>query len=217
METLAMAPTLSRAGSDENVPELRRPQELDALFRRCNPLLSRLCMRWTRGNRADAQDLLAEAYLRAVRATFQGSLLPDNLIAWVSSIIANLARDQLRARSRGTRFLGNKSDVLETICDPHCASEALFATRELLAKTLDDLQRLCPMQRGALLARSAGEEYEAIAACLGTSPANARKLVQTARNQLRARVSPHERILMTGKRRHVIALASRVSVSPTRQ
>lgn len=217
MEALAMPPTLSRAGSHENAPELSRPQELDALFRRYHPLLNRLCMRWTKGNRADAQDLLAEAYLRAVRATCQSSLLPDNLIAWVSSIIANLARDELRARSRGTRFLGNKSDVLETICDPRCASDALFATRELLAKTLANLERLCPMQRGALLARSAGEEYEAIAARLGTSPANARKLVQTARHQLRARFSPHELILTTGKRRHVSALGSRASASPTRQ
>jgi DNA-directed RNA polymerase specialized sigma24 family protein len=110
----------------------------------------------------------------------------DNPIAWVSSIIANLARDQQRAR---TRRNGWNDDFLETLCDPNCDSDALLATRQVLSETLVQVRTLGRMQRAALLARSVGESYEAIAAHLGTSPANARKLVQTARHELRGRLA----------------------------
>lgn len=163
------------------------PNELGAFFRRYNARLSRLCARWARGNREDAQDLLAEAYLRAVCATEQGLLPADNPIAWLSSIIANLARDQQRTRTRRAGSRGD--DVLETICDPSCGSDALLATRELLSKTLDHVGALGPAKRAALMQRCAGQSYEVIAAQLGTSRANARKLVQTARDELRSRLS----------------------------
>jgi RNA polymerase sigma factor (sigma-70 family) len=214
-----MAPTLRRARnrrlSPETVRELSGTLELDALFRRYNPVLSRLCVRWTRGHRADAQDLLAEAYLRAVRAAGQSNLLPESLIAWLSAVIANLARDQLRARGRGTRLL--HEDKLETLCSPHDDSDTLLATRELLTQTLSHIRRLCPTQRGALLARSAGEGYEAIAVQLGTSPANARKLVQTARHALRAQLSAQEMSLIAGKRPRASASGGRALANPTRR
>jgi RNA polymerase sigma factor (sigma-70 family) len=195
-ERLGMNPTprVRRVGkiavSERAVPKRCCPTELDAFFRQYNPSLSRLCARWARGHREDAQDLLAEAYLRAVRATERGLLPADNPIAWVSSIIANLARDQQRARSR--RAGPRDDDLLETVCDPSCGSDALLATRQLLSETLGHVRALSPAQRAALLARSVGESYEEIAAQLGTSPANARKLVQTARGELRGRLSPRE-------------------------
>jgi RNA polymerase sigma-70 factor (ECF subfamily) len=159
-------------------------------------------VRWTRGHQADAQDLLADAYLRVVRNTGRNTLLPDNPIAWMSAIIANLARDYLRAKSRGIRRRAGDSDDLETLRDPNCDSDTTFITRELLWETLDRVQTLSAAQRRALLARSTGEEYDAIAAQLATTPANARKLVQTARRQLRDQLSPHERQLIAGSRKH---------------
>jgi len=168
-----------------SAPALDREQELNTTFRQHYPLLSGLCVRWTRGHSADAQDLLAEAYLRAVNATRRSSVRPDNLISWLSTIIANLARDYLRAQSRGNR-LRDDDDTLAALSDPRGASDATLVTRELLVKTLKEVRNLNPMQRRALLARSVGEDYESIAAQLGTSPANARKLVQTARKALRA-------------------------------
>jgi RNA polymerase sigma factor (sigma-70 family) len=191
-----MPPTL-RTGrkqvvSRESEPELSHTQQLDALFRRHNPLLRQLCLRWTRGHLADAQDLLAEAYLRAVRGSAESTEAPDNLIAWISTIIANLARDRLRTRSRENCHAHGDNDALEFVSDPHCVSDTLFAARELLSHILAHVHSLGPSQRGALIARSTGEEYEAIAEQLGTSPANARKLVQTARNELRTRLAPDE-------------------------
>ena len=213
----ALQSTSKKAGPGGNGAALGRVQELDALFERYNPLLNRLCSRWTRGHRADAQDLLADAYLRAVRATWQNDQRPDNLLAWLLGIIANLARDRLRARSRSSRQLDDESRVLETLRDPGSASEAVFATRELLSKTLAHVKTLTTMQRSALLARSAGEEYEAIAAHLGTSPANARKLVQTARSELRAQLSPHEVMLLTGSRRNSGRPQGRARSTPIEQ
>jgi RNA polymerase sigma factor (sigma-70 family) len=189
-----MAPTLAQQRAGKGVASQRsEPQpcclkELDELFKRYHAPLSRLCAQWARGNPEDAQDLLAEAYLRAICATERGLLPADNPIAWLSSIIGNLARDQQRARIRRA---GPKGDeFLETVCDPNCGSEALMVTREQLSETLHHVQSLGPAKRFALMARSAGESYEAIAAQLGTSPANARKLVQTARGQLRIQLLP---------------------------
>jgi RNA polymerase sigma factor (sigma-70 family) len=217
-----MEPTLRPTRADKRVvsqgtrPESCCPKEWDAFFRRYNPSLSRLCVRWARGHREDAQDLLAEAYLRAVCATEQGKLPADNPIAWLSTIIANLARDQQRARSRRAGP-SNGHAFLETLCDPNCATDALLATRQLLSQTLAHVRALSPPQRAALLARSAGETYEAIAAHLGTSPANARKLVQTARCVLRGRLSPLEMTSITSTRRHSTALGRRAFASPMRR
>lgn len=169
-----------------SVPALDREQELNTMFRQHYPLLERLCVRWTGGHRADAQDLLSEAYLRAVGATRRCRILPDNLISWLSTIIANLARDYLRVQRRHTR-LRDDDDAFAALCDPRGASDTTLVTRERLARTLEEVRYLNPLQRRAVLARSEGEDYEVIAAQLGTSPANARKLVQTARKVLRAR------------------------------
>jgi len=182
------------------LPELDRALDVEALFRLHNALFSRLCARWTRGHHADAQDLLSEAYLRMVRNSARTHSLPENPVAWLSAIIANLARDYLRAKRRGVCRSNDETDLVETLCDPSYDSDAAFLTRELLNETLHQVQNLSSTQRRALLARSAGEDYDAIAAQLATTPANARKLVQTARSQLRARLSPHELRLIAGKR-----------------
>jgi len=172
------------AATMASAPTLDREQELNTAFRQHYPLLNRLCARWMGGNRADAEDLLAEAYLRAVGATRRSGVLPDNLISWLSTIIANLARDYLRAQSRDARL--RDDDAFTGLFDPSGASDTTLVTRESLARTLEEVRNLHPMQRRAVLARSEGEGYESIAARLGTSPANARKLVQTARSLLRA-------------------------------
>ena len=183
------------------VPKCEPTSHLDALFRRHHPLLYRQCARWTRGHHADAQDLLAEAYLRAIRAIEVSSTLPDNLLAWVSTVIANLARDHLRAKHRVTRALSDDIDGVEALADPDGYSDERFMKRELLSETLQKVRWLAPTQRCALLARLAGEEYETIAAQLATSPANARKLVQAARHELRAQFAPHELMLIAGPRK----------------
>jgi RNA polymerase sigma factor (sigma-70 family) len=174
-----------RAVSGISGPRCCCAGEWDAIFRRYGPRVTRLCMHWTRGHRADAQDLLAEAYLRAVCASEQSVALPHNPMAWLSTVVANLARDQRRAAARNRHDPG----LLEAIADSRCASDALLMKRQLLSLTLAHARALTPSQRAALLARTAGEGYEAIAEQLGTSKGNARKLVQTARNTLRGRLA----------------------------
>ena len=197
-----MTATPRRRSND--LPELDRTRALDEWFRLHNAPLERLCARWTRGHQADAQDLLADAYLRVVRSIGQDNPLPENPIAWVSTIIANLARDYLRAKSRGLRARTDDNGDVETLCDPGCDSDSRFMTRELLSETLNRVQNLNATQRRALLARSTGEEYETIAVQLATTPANVRKLVQMARVELRAQFSPHELVLIAGKRKRAV-------------
>src|SRR4051812_44869118 len=88
--------------------------EWDALFRRYEPRVTRLCLRWARGHRADAQDLLAEAYLKAVSASEQRGTPVDNPLAWLSTVIANLARDRQRVRRRGA-WIANDDGFIETV------------------------------------------------------------------------------------------------------
>jgi len=160
-----------------------------------------VCVRWTRGQPEDARDLLAEAYLRVVGNAERKHLRADDPLAWLSTIIANLARDYLRSHTRNMRNRAANDDV-EMLRDPRYDADATFVTRELLAETLTRVQNLSLPQRRALLARSSGETYAAIAARLVTTPGNARKLVQTARSELRAQLSAQELTLIAGKRTH---------------
>jgi len=146
--------------------------------------LHRLCMRWARGHRADADDLLAEASLRALRATRRVAAPLENPIGWLATIVRNVARDRLRAPRRAQwahaaaqTWCASAPDALESI-----------VTKELLTRAAAELRRLPATQRRSLLARAAGDDYASIAAILGTSPQNARKLVQSARSTLRGRL-----------------------------
>jgi RNA polymerase sigma factor (sigma-70 family) len=146
--------------------------------------LHRVCIRWARGHHADAEDLLAEACLRAIQASQRGAAPLGNPIGWLTTIVQNLARDQLRAPDRKRR-----ADVLPE--HAHGVSPDVWdslESKKQLARAAAELRRLPPAQRRSLLARAAGDDYPAIASALCTSPENARKLVQTARNTLRERL-----------------------------
>lgn len=148
------------------------------------PRLLRLCLRFTRGNLSEAEDLLSEACLKAIEASYQGTNI-ESPLAFSTTIIANLARDQHRAARRGLMarpLLDTDSGLVSSAPSP---DEQLCA-REALQQALDQLERVPGRQRCALLLRTQGDDYSGIARTMGTSEQNARKLVQVARAAVQA-------------------------------
>jgi RNA polymerase sigma-70 factor (ECF subfamily) len=77
-------------------------------------------------NQAEAEDLVQETYLRAIRAF--GQLVPDsNLKSWLFTIMHNIRRNQIRHLRNGPQFVeinyneieGNTSNYFESNQDPH--------------------------------------------------------------------------------------------------
>lgn len=144
-------------------------------------LLLRLCLRWTRGNLTEAEDLLSDACLRAMEAG-QGGVAVNNPVSFSTTIIANLARD----RRRASRYELERpaSDSEPPLISPDATPYEHASARECLRRTLSALGGVPPRQRAALLLRSMGNDYACIAKEVGTSPQNARKMVQEARAKI---------------------------------
>jgi RNA polymerase sigma factor (sigma-70 family) len=177
-----------RNSTTKSLPSFDGARYVADLFEQGHPELRRLCIRSARGHRADAEDLFAEAGLRALQATARGGAPIDNPVAWLTTTIRNLARD--RGRAPEQRQL---AEPMPEAC-PDVGPNALdsCAARELLRGALVELRRLPPAQRRSLLARAFGDDYRSIATRLEISPENARKLVQTARSTLRQRLGMTE-------------------------
>ena len=145
-------------------------------------LLMRLCLRWTRGNQQEAEDLLGDAYLRALEG--EQKALVQCPLSYSATIIANLARDRLRTR-HPHEALGDVDSTRWPAC--HASSpDELASTRESLQRALRVLEAVPSRQRSALLLRSLGNDYSRIASAVGTTQAHARKLVQFARAAVQA-------------------------------
>lgn len=151
--------------------------------------LERLCLRWSRGHRSDAEDLLSEAILRAAEAERSGSQEPANPRAWLATVIANLGRDRLRARGRETLtdYSEEEPEFVEATLAVHAST---VRAKDDLAELARCIVGLTPVQRHVLLAHGLGETYREIARRLQVSEASARKQAQLARNVLRASAEP---------------------------
>jgi RNA polymerase sigma factor (sigma-70 family) len=143
--------------------------------------LLKRCLRWVNGNRAEAEDLLGDAWLRLLESSSRGDARPCNQSAFLLTVIDNLGRDRLRRARRWRHGGPNEYESLEATTT---TAEQLVLMRERLVRTAQQLDTMRCRERAALLLRSSGVEYGAIAAVLATSETNARKLVETARKQV---------------------------------
>ncbi|HWP45342.1 MAG TPA: sigma-70 family RNA polymerase sigma factor, partial [Blastocatellia bacterium] len=98
-------------------------------------------------NEAEAQDLVQETYLRAVRAF--GQLLPDsNLKGWLFAICRNIWLNQLRHARSGPRFVEldgeeeGRAEWLDSVAsDPHVVFMRKMEREEVRA-AIESLPRL---------------------------------------------------------------------------
>jgi len=135
------------------------PADLEQALLTLEPRLFGLALRLC-GKRHEAEDLVQEAYLRALSA--QADFRRDApLWAWLARILVNLWRNRLRRAPESPL-------TTEPIGTPAILRE--LAGSELELRLEDALQRLSPLQRATVLLRSReGFSYAEIALSLGIS------------------------------------------------
>lgn len=131
------------------------------------------------GDRAEAEDVVQQAWLRLHRADTGAGPQIENLPAWLTTVTTRLCLDRLRARTPvpeedldGIEPLGSAPDPAEEVALADSVGVALQVV----------LDRLPPRERVAfVLHDSFGFEFTTIADVLDTTPAAARKLASRAR------------------------------------
>ncbi|SDZ07339.1 RNA polymerase sigma-70 factor, ECF subfamily [Geodermatophilus africanus] len=150
------------------------------------------------GSRAEAEDAVQEAWLRVSRA---GTAGVENLGGWLTTVVARVALNQLRARA------GRREDPLDdapqarlhAVADP--AEEAVLADSVGLALGVV-LDRLAPAERLAFVLHDLFDvPFDEIAPIVDRSPAATRQLASRARRRVRAAGLPDA----TERRREVVA------------
>ena len=150
------------------------------------------------GSRAEAEDAVQEAWLRVSRAGTDGV---ENLGGWLTTVVARVALNQLRARA------GRREDPLDdapparlhAVADP--AEEAVLADSVGLALTVV-LDQLAPAERLAFVLHDLFDvPFDEIAPIVDRSPAAARQLASRARRRVRGAELPDA----TERRREVVA------------
>jgi RNA polymerase sigma-70 factor (ECF subfamily) len=153
-------------------------------FARLRPRLFGIAYRML-GIRADAEDVLQDAWLRW-HGIDQAQL--ESPEAWLVTVVTRLAIDRLRsAKAEREAYAGQW--LPEPLVAWHDETPELLAERasDLSMAFMYMLERLGPEERAAFLLRQAFDyEYGEIAAILGKSEAAVRQVVHRAGERLRA-------------------------------
>lgn len=158
--------------------------DLSGLFREHAARLAG-AVRGILGPRADVQEVLQEAFLRAWKALASGAS-PRDPAAWVFVLTLNLARDLRREQARrGQGLKLDEVDGMKLIAkeqEPHAAlegRETLSVARAAILKLEEDVKEV-------FLLRVSGElSFEAIAEALGIPVGTAKTRMRTALRRLR--------------------------------
>lgn len=139
------------------------------------------------GSLAAADDALQEAWLRLARAAAADRAAIANLGGWLTTVVARLCLDQLRARRARPEDAATARlpDPLIT-ADPGATPADLAATAEAVAGALlVVLEQLSPAERLAFVLHDLfATPFEAIAPIVGCSPAAARQHASRARRRI---------------------------------
>ena len=169
--------------SDPSVAVDWSPPSWDEIVREHSVRVYRLAYRLT-GNRADAEDLMQETFVRVFRSL--GSYRPGTFEGWLHRITTNLFLDLARRRGR-IRFelMGDTSD-LHPVGSELSSPERGFEHRNLDLDVQAALNALPPGSRAAVvLCDIEGLSYEEIAETLGIKTGTVRSRIHRARARLR--------------------------------
>jgi len=136
------------------------------------------------GSVSDAEDAVQEAWLRVHRAESADVL---NLRAWLTTIVARVSLNMLRARTARREALIDTDELSRTLPSgaPDSEQEAVLADSVGLA-LLVVLERLTPSERLAFVLHDMFDlPFEEIAPIVRRSPAAARQLASRARRRVR--------------------------------
>lgn len=136
------------------------------------------------GSRADAEDMLQEAYLRWHKTNAERIRTPE---AWLTTTVTRLCIDRLRAaRTEREAYIGPwlpEPLVGEEFPPPDRTSEL---ASDLSVAFLVVLERLAPEERAAFLLHEVFDcDYPEVARVLGKNEATCRQIVHRARERVR--------------------------------
>jgi len=137
--------------------------------------------RWLVRNDADAQDVVQEAYLRALR--FFESFRGGDGKAWLLEIVRNTARSWLRRQGRGP---GSAEPLNETAhTSPDATPEQALSGQENMARLRTCIEALPPEFREVLVMRELEEmSYREIGDATGLPPGTVMSRLSRARKRL---------------------------------
>ena len=151
-------------------------------FQELRPLLFSLAYRML-GTRADAEDVVQDAYLRWQSAPAEEVRSPKS---YLTTVVARLALDGLKAAHRKRETYAGPW-LPEPLVEP-MGTEAVEMAESLSLAFLHLLESLSPAERVAFLLREVFDAgYDEVAAALETSEANSRQIVNRARKHIRDR------------------------------
>jgi RNA polymerase sigma-70 factor (ECF subfamily) len=154
----------------------------DAIVRQHGKAIYRYAYRLT-GNRADAEDLAQETFVRVFQGLDRRG--PAPIEAWIRRIAANLFLDQMRRRSR-IRFdpLG---EAAEQVVDPNSDPHGAYERRHFCGDVGQALARLPEEYRTPVLMNCVdGLSYEEVAQALQVKLGTVRSRIHRGRSQLRS-------------------------------
>ncbi|MEF7613360.1 RNA polymerase sigma-70 factor [Aquincola sp. MAHUQ-54] len=136
------------------------------------------------GTRADAEDVLQDAWLRWHHAD-TGALASAE--AWLVTVVTRLSIDRLRAaRAERDAYVGWWLPEPLVAVDERTPEAVAELASDLSMAFLWVLERLAPEERAAFLLRQVFDrDYDEIAAMLGRSEAACRQMVHRARERVR--------------------------------
>jgi DNA-directed RNA polymerase specialized sigma24 family protein len=159
------------------------------LWLREREYFNKMCLRWLRGNRHDAEDVLSKAALNAVVYMRHNPQVIQRFRPWMLRVLSNLCTDILRARLRGLAFeRGTRRP------SPWCWSAGPTVrcptTRSCAGRSPRRSSRpraVLPPHLYEVFALRFLEElpYDRISEALMITPQNARKRIQQVREILR--------------------------------
>ncbi len=162
----------------------RSERRFQVLFRRHTPALLGLVLRVSGAAREEAEDVVQEAWVRAVRG-LPGFRWESTLRTWLSGIAVRVWSERVR-RARSRPEIG-----LDDVPEPASARPDLAVLRvdlERAVRGLDDDRRAV-----LVLHDVEGFTHEEIAAILGIEPGTSRTRLHRARRELRLTLNDRDR------------------------
>lgn len=153
------------------------------------PYFRRMCVRWLRGNRQEAEDVLSRGSLRALEYLRRHPGGVERFRPWILRILFNLCLDTVRAAGRCVAEPDEGGDA-PALTAPGASPDRAVYCDELRGALSGAFASLPPRLSVAFSLRVLDDlEYDDICRRLGITPENARKRVQQARARLRDRLA----------------------------
>lgn len=157
-------------------------------------LFLRMCRRWLRGNRHEAEDVVSRGALKALDFLRSSPTGVERFQAWALRILYHLCVDIARMRWRdGGRFADDEGDRHTVVVASRDVAPERVIYREQLAAAIEQaVGTLPPRMRSVFCMRFVDDlSYDEISRELAISPVNARKRIQQARELLRESLNPY--------------------------